>query len=83
MISSAPADVVGAALIVTEVVDTDAAQPPEAAILLVTVYVPGVLRVRSICPVEALMFKPAVEVNVPALAPAPKVGEGFGPVAWQ
>ncbi len=60
-----------------------AVHPPEAAIVLVTVYVPGVLAVRSICPVLVLInSNPAgVAVNTPALPPPLYVGEGFIPPA--
>ena len=52
--------------------------PPEPAIVLVTVYVPAVLAERFTCPVLALTkTNPAVDVNVPATLPPPKVGEGL------
>ncbi len=55
-----------------------AAHPPLAAIVFVTVYVPGVLASRSTCPVAVLTkTNPAVEENVPALALPVNVGEGF------
>ncbi len=38
-----------------------AEQPPDAAIVYVTVYVPAVLVLGVIAPVLALMLKPAVE----------------------
>ncbi len=63
-------------------VATTAAHPPEAAIVLVTVYVPGVLAERFTTPVAPLMLKPAVDVNVPAVPPPLNVGEGFTPL-WQ
>ncbi len=53
-----------------------AGHPPDAAIVFVTVYVPGVLADKFTTP-AAVMLIPAVEVNVPAEAPAPKVGEGL------
>ena len=54
----------------TLAVDEVAAQPPEAATVLVTVYVPGVEAEAVIAPVEAFSIRPVVEVNVPAVAPA-------------
>ena len=36
-------------------------QLPEAAIVLVIVYVPGVLNVKSITPVEELIVNPTVD----------------------
>jgi hypothetical protein len=58
------------------------AQPPEAATVFVTVYVPGVLDARFTSPVVALMNNPGPALNVPVLAPAFIVGDGFIPV-WQ
>ena len=52
--------------------------PPDAAIVFVTVYVPGVLADRLTCPVAVLTkTSPAVEENVPATPPPLNVGEGF------
>jgi hypothetical protein len=46
--------------------------------VLVTVYVPGVLAAKSICPVLALTnTNPAVDENVPATPPPLNVGEGL------
>ena len=61
-----------------------AAHPPDAAIVLVMVYVPGVLAARSICPVAVLTnTKPAgAAEKVPATPPPLKVGEGFA-AFWQ
>ena len=56
------------------VVAVTAAQPPTAATLLVTVYVPAVDEARVMAPVVALIVKPAVELNVPAVAPVPRLG---------
>ncbi len=67
----------GAAVMVTCVVAVAAAQPPLAAMLLVTVYMPGVEEARVITPVVALMVRPVVEVNTPPLAPVPKLGVGL------
>ena len=51
-------------------VATAAAQPPEAAIVFVTVYVPAVLAAKFIVPVAALMLNPAGEdVKAPATPP--------------
>ena len=60
---------VGAAVIVTVVVVLTAEQPPEAAIVYVTVYVPAVLELGVIAPVLALMLKPVVEEYVPPVVP--------------
>jgi hypothetical protein len=46
---------------VTLAVVVTSAQPPEAAIVYVTVYVPAVLVLGIIAPVLALMLKPVVE----------------------
>ena len=46
-----------------------AAQPPDAAIVYVTVYVPAVLVLGVIAPVLALMLKPLVEEYVPPVVP--------------
>jgi hypothetical protein len=63
---------VGAAVIVTVVVTGTAAQPPEAGIVYVTVYVPAVLVLGVMAPVAALIVKPAVELYVPPVyAPVP------------
>ncbi len=49
---------VGAAVIVTLAVVLTAEQPPEAAIVYVTVYVPAVLILGVIAPVRVLIPKP-------------------------
>ena len=55
-------------------------QPPEAAIVFVTIYVPAVLVAKLMTPVAVeTKFNPAVEENVPATPPPPNVGEGFTP----
>ena len=55
-----------------------AAHPPDAAIVFVTVYVPGVLVERFTSPVDTLTkFNPAVDENVPAVPPPLNVGKGF------
>ena len=59
----------GAAVIVTVVVVLTAEQPPDAAIVQVTVQVPAVLVLGVISPVLALMLKPAVEEYVPPVVP--------------
>jgi hypothetical protein len=84
MIASIPALAVAGVLMVTDAVDDVAEQPPPAAMLFVTVYVPGVDAERLICPVVVLTnTNPAgVAENVPALDPAGNVGEGFVPL-WQ
>ncbi len=48
----------GAAVIVTLYVATTAEQPPVAAIVYVTVYVPAVLVLGVIAPVLVLILKP-------------------------
>jgi hypothetical protein len=64
-------------MVIVAVAETEG-QPPEAAIVFVTVYVPGVLAARSTCPVEVLTnTNPAVELNVPADPPPLNVGEGL------
>jgi hypothetical protein len=64
---------------VTEELACTCAHPPAAAIVLVTVYVPGLLDARSICPVLALTkTKPPGEaLNVPATPPPLNVGDGL------
>ncbi len=53
-------------------------QPPEAAIVFVTVKKPDELAARSTCPVaELTKTNPAVDVNVPATPPPLNVGKGF------
>ena len=55
-----------------------AGQPFAAEMVLVTVYVPGVLVAKFICPVLVLTkFNPDVEENVPATPPPINVGEGL------
>src|SRR6218665_1101888 len=51
--------------------------------VFVTVYVPGVLAAKSICPVDVLMnTSPAVDENVPATPPPINVGNGLE-AFWQ
>jgi len=59
----------GAVVIVTLAVVLKAEQPPAAAMVYVTVYVPAVDVLGVIAPVEALIVKPAVELNVPPVVP--------------
>jgi hypothetical protein len=57
----------GEAFIVTGAVAVTTPHPPAAAIVLVTVYMPGVLADRFICPVAVFTkTKPVVDENVPA-----------------
>ncbi len=56
-------------MIVTLAVALTAEQPPAAAIVYVTVYVPAVLVLGMIAPVLALMLKPVVEEYVPPVVP--------------
>ena len=51
-----------------------AAQPPEAATVLVTVYVPGAEVPGVITPVAASSVRPAVLLKVPAVAPVVRTG---------
>jgi hypothetical protein len=63
---------------VIEAVALTAGQPPLAGKLFVTVYVPGVLAARLICPVEVLTnTSPEPALNVPADPPLTKVGDGL------
>ncbi len=59
----------GAAVIVTLYVATTAEQPPVAAIVYVTVYVPAVLVLGVIAPVLGSMLKPVIEEYVPPVVP--------------
>ena len=79
MVWSGPANaVVGKALIVITFVAVSAGQPPDAAMILVTVYVPAILPTRFTSPVAVLTnTNPAVELNVPALDPGGNVGKGL------
>jgi len=55
---------------VTEVVAVTWGQPPAAAIVYVTVYVPAVLELGVIAPVEELILNPAGDAeNVPPFVP--------------
>src|SRR6218665_1322908 len=69
----------GAVIVMLETLIT-AGHPPLAAMVFVTVYVPGVLATKLICPVDVLTnTRPAVDENVPA--PPPPINEGDGFVA--
>ncbi len=59
----------GGAVMLTVVVFISAAQPPEAAIVQLTVQVPAVLVLGVIAPVLALILKPVVEEYVPPVVP--------------
>ena len=59
----------GAVVIVTLAVVLTAEQPPDAAIVYVTVQVPAVLVLGVIAPVLALILKPVVEEYVPPVVP--------------
>jgi hypothetical protein len=54
---------------VTDVVVVTAEQPPVAAIVYVTVYVPAVLVLGVMAPVLELILKPVVEEYVPVVVP--------------
>ncbi len=71
---------VGAASIIIVAEDDAVGQAPEAAIVLVTEYVPGELVAKLTRPVPEFITNPVVELNVPALAPLTKLGAGFEPV---
>ena len=60
---------VGAAVMVTLAVVVTAEQPPAAAIVYVTVYVPAVLVLGVIAPVLELILKPVFEEYVPPVVP--------------
>jgi hypothetical protein len=63
---------VGGAVIVTDVVTGIAAQPPDAGIVYVTVYVPAVLVLGVIAPVLGSIVNPAGALYVPPVyAPVP------------
>jgi hypothetical protein len=71
----------GAAVMVIGRLVVDTGQPPEGAMVLVTVYVPGVEAARSISPILLLAkTRPAPAVNVPALDPTLIVGIGLVPL---
>jgi hypothetical protein len=59
----------GAEVIVTPVVVLNAAQPPAAGTLYVTVYEPGVLVDGVMSPLAALIERPAAEEKVPPAVP--------------
>jgi NADH:ubiquinone oxidoreductase subunit 6 (subunit J) len=59
----------GAVVMLTLAVVLTAAQPPAAAIVYVTVYVPAVLVLGVIAPVLASMLKPVAEEYVPPIVP--------------
>jgi len=59
----------GAVVMLTLAVVLTAAQPPAAAIMYVTVYVPAVLVLGVIAPVLASMLKPVAEEYVPPIVP--------------
>jgi len=59
----------GAVVMLTLAVVLTAAQPPDAAIVYVTVYVPAVLVLGVIAPVLASMLKPVAEEYVPPIVP--------------
>jgi hypothetical protein len=66
----------GSALIVIEVLAVAAAQPLAAARLFVTVYVPGRDVAKAIAPVCGFRLNPVgVALNVPPVAPVPKLGD--------
>ena len=80
MVSLRPAATVAAWLMVTVSIAAAAAHPPPAAIEFVITYVPGVEFARSISPVAGSTntSPAALAEKVPALAPGPNTGVGFG-----
>ena len=56
-------------------VSTTGAQPPVLAMVLVTVWGPGLLADKSIVPLEAIL-SPALPVKVPATPPLINWGDG-------
>ena len=67
----------GAAAIFTEFVAFTAAQPPAAAILYVTVYVPAVELDGVTAPDAVLMLKPVVDENTPPEVPVKVTGSSL------
>ena len=66
------------AVIVISLVAVTTAQPPAAAIVLVTVYIPGVLADKLISPEAAFTnTKPAEDEKTPAPPPPLNVGKGL------
>ena len=66
------------------VVAVTAEQPPEAAMVLVMVYVPTKLDKTLISPVAGVITTPAgLAENVPATPPPLKTGVGFTPPLLQ
>ncbi len=59
----------GAVVMLTLAVVLTAAQPPAAAIVYVTVYVPAVLVLGVMAPVLGSILKPVVEEYVPPVVP--------------
>ena len=53
----------------TEVEATNWGQPPVGGKVYETVYVPGVLEVKSSCPVDELIVNPAGALKVPPVDP--------------
>ena len=63
---------VGNVVIVTDAVAGAAAQPPDAGVVYVTMYVPAVLVLGVIAPVLSSIVRPAGAVKVPPVnAPVP------------
>ena len=71
---------IGTAVIVIDEVAVTAPHPPEAAIVLVTVYMLGVLAAKFTNPVPPAITIPAVELNIPAVPPPLNAGDGFVPL---
>ena len=51
--------------------------PPDAAIVFITVYVPGVLADKFTTPVAALIINPVDEENIPVVLPVFNTGVGL------
>ena len=64
----------GTLLIVTGVEVKKELQPPEAAIVYDTVYVPGVLVAGAMAPLDESIVRPAVELKIPPPVPVKTTG---------
>ena len=68
-------------MITRVLVSVTGAQPADAAMVLVTVYVPGTEAAMLTAPVAVLTkTSPAVDENVPATPPPMKAGDGLAAV---
>ena len=60
---------IGKAVIVMLAVAVCTAHPPAAAIVFVTIYVPGALKLKFKSPVAEFIDNPTIELNVPEIPP--------------